>query len=113
MFKLICLAGTVAATAGAPVELPMSNVHTQAGQFTTLHAGSAYQASAFPLPLRVTVPDRTWGGAQWRTTSHGKPAFGWAAVARAPLDDPRGGVEIETSFGPTLSVHVSNIVDVP
>ena len=104
MFKLICLAGAVAATAGAPVELPTSNVHTQAGQFTALHAGSAYQASAFPLALRVAVPDGTWGGAQWKTTSHGKPAFGWVAVARAPLDDPRGGVEIETAFGTTPSV---------
>ena len=55
MFKLICLAGAVATTAGAPVELPTSNVHTQAGQFTTLRAGSAYQASAFPLKPLVQV----------------------------------------------------------
>src|SRR3989442_15083217 len=101
MFKLICLAGAVAATAGAPVELPTSNVHTQAGQFTALHAGSAYQASAFPLALRVAVPDGTWGGPQWKTTSHGKPPFRWVAVARAPLDHPRRGVEIQTPFGTT------------
>jgi hypothetical protein len=92
-----------AATSGNP-ELPVSNVNTSAGKFTPLKAGVSYQASSFPLALRVTPPDGTWAGAQWKMSSHGQPAFGWIAVGRTPLDNPRGVIEIETAFGPTPSV---------
>jgi hypothetical protein len=69
-----------------------------------IKAGVSYQANSFPLPLRITPPDGTWAGAQWKTSSHGRPAFGWAAVGRLPVDNPRGLIAIETAFGPTPSV---------
>ncbi len=93
------------ATSGTPVELPMSNLNTPAGYTERLKAGVSYQASAFPIPLRVTPPDGTWGGAQWKTSSHGKPAFGWAALAHGPVSKPpRGLIEMLTAFGPTPPV---------
>jgi hypothetical protein len=101
---LIAAVGTAAATAGNAPELPKSNINTPAGRFTALHAGATYQASTFPLPLRITVPDRTWGGAQWTTSSHGISAFGWAALAHPPLGDPHGDVIVETGIGATPSV---------
>jgi hypothetical protein len=67
-------------------------------------AGVRYQAASFPLALRITPPDGTWAGAQWKTSSHGQPAFGWAAVGRLPVDNPRGLITMETAFGPTPSV---------
>ena len=102
---LAALGITVASSraAGGPVELTTSNV-TPAGKLTALRAGSVYRASTFPVALRMTAPDGGWGGAQWRTTSYGKPAFGWVAVARAPFEKPRGAIEIVTAFGPTPSV---------
>ena len=57
-----------AATSGNP-ELPVSNVNTSAGKFTPLKAGVSYQASSFPLALRVTPPDGSWSGAQWKSHS--------------------------------------------
>jgi hypothetical protein len=44
-----------------------------------------------------------WAGAQWKTSSQGKPAFGWVGIGRPPLDKPRGLIEIETAYGPTPS----------
>jgi hypothetical protein len=95
------------ASSATPRELPTSNLNTPAGKLSTLEAGVSYQAGAFPLALRLAAPDAAWGGAQWRTSSHGKPAFGWAGVGHAPLAKPLGAVEIETAFGPTPSVGVT------
>ncbi len=68
-------------------------------------SGVTYQASSFPLGLRVTAPDGSWSGTQWRTTSRGKPAFGWAEFGHGPgSTPPRGVVELETAYGPTPSV---------
>jgi len=69
-----------------------------------IRAGVSYQARSFPLALRITSPDGTWAGAQWQTSSHGQPAFGWAAVGRLPADNPRGLITIETAFSATPSV---------
>jgi len=107
LFGIAAVAGaatTAAVASGNPPELPMSNLNTAAGNLKTLKGGVSYQASSFPVALRVTVPDGTWGGAQWKTSSHGKPAFGWAAVGHPPLDNPRGVISLETAFGPTPSV---------
>lgn len=92
-----------AATSAGP-ELPMDNFNTRAGKLAPIKAGITYQASSFPIELRVTPPDSTWAGAQWKTTSHGQPVFGWVAVGHPPLDQPRGLIEMETAFGPTPSV---------
>ena len=88
-----------AATGGSPAELL-----TSAKTLAHLKAGVTYQASSFPLPLRVTAPDSSWLGAQFKAASHGRPAFGWVVVGHPPLAKPRGVIAIETAFGPTQSV---------
>ena len=96
-------ARTVAA--GDPQDLAVSNVNTPAGTLTALRSGVTYEASHFPLGLRVTPPDGSWSGAQWRTTTRGKPAFGWADLGQGPATaPPRGLVQLETAYGPTPSV---------
>jgi len=92
------------AASGTPLDLPTSNYNTRAGTATRLKAGAIYEAGDFPIPLRFTAPDGGWGGTQWTTTSHGKPVFGWAAIAKGSgAQVPRGMVEIETAFGATPS----------
>jgi hypothetical protein len=81
--------------AGAPAELAVSNVYTHAGYLTPLKQGVTYAASSVPVPLRLTAPDGSWAGSQWKTTLRGKPAFGWVAVghgATAPSGVPLHGV---------------------
>lgn len=85
--------------AGNPPELL-----TSAKTLAALKAGVAYQASSFPLPLRLSAPDASWVGAQNRTASHGRPAFGWVVVGHPPLASPRGLIAIESAFGATGSV---------
>src|SRR5207249_4489106 len=75
----LALAGAAVAGGGEPPELATSNLNTSAGKLTALKAGVTYQASAFPIALRVTPTDGTWAGTQWKTSSHGQPAFGWTA----------------------------------
>jgi hypothetical protein len=94
---------------GAPAELAVSNLYTRAGFLTPLRPGVTYGASAFPTLLRVTAPGRSWAGSQWRTTSHGKPAFAWAAVGhgatRSSTPVPLLGViTIVTPYGRSPSV---------
>ena len=106
------LAGAVSAALGvtlttshaAPTASDPTELLTSAKTLAPLKAGVAYQASSFPLPLRLTVTDPSWLGAQFKTASHGRPAFGWVVVAHPPLDRPRGLLAIETAFGSTGSV---------
>ena len=94
-----------AVVAGTPIDLSTSNLNTRPGRLTALRAGATYQASAFPLALRVTAPDDTWAGTQWTTSSRGRRAFGWVAFGRGqPNKPPLGLVEIETAFGTTPTV---------
>jgi hypothetical protein len=88
-----------------PRELPVSNLNTPAGALTALRARVTYQASSFPLTLLVTASDSTWSGAQWRTTSHGKPVFGWVGFGQGSVTvPPHGVIQIETAYGSTPSV---------
>ncbi|HEY1366270.1 MAG TPA: hypothetical protein VGF23_04120 [Gaiellaceae bacterium] len=105
MRRLILLLGiVVACAAAAAASAGDAELLVSAKSAAPLRAHVTYRASTFPLQLRVTPADGTWGGAQWRSTSHGKPAFGGALLARPPLDAPRGDVVIETAYGPTPSV---------
>jgi hypothetical protein len=89
----------------SPRELPVSNLNTPAGALTTLPARVTYQASSFPLTLRVTAPDGGWSGAQWRTTSRGKPVFGWVGFGQGSVAlPPHGVIQIVTAYGSTPSV---------
>jgi len=84
----------------SPVELPKT-----ATTVAPLKADVTYEASAFPIAIRLTPPDRTWLGAQYLTGSHGKPGFGWVVAARPPIAKPLGALNIETAIGPTPSVN--------
>src|SRR5207247_10909066 len=95
---ITCGPGRTARGAGA-AELPSSNLTTPAGKLGALEAGAGYQVGDFPIALRLTPPDASWAGAQWKTSSHGRPAFGWAAVGQGPVNGPPLGlIEIETAF---------------
>ena len=85
------------------------------GTLTHLRAGVAYQASRLPLAMRLTPPDGSWAGAQWKSArlgfrGGGPPFFGWAAVGEGgsggsgSLDPPRGLIVIMTAYAKTPSV---------
>lgn len=101
-----CVAAIVSASiAGTTTDLPTSNLNTRAGKLTMLRGGVTYQAGQFPLTLSITPPDKTWAGTQWTTSSHGHPAFGWAAFGQGPTNKPPLGViEIETAYTTTPTV---------
>lgn len=108
---VIAAALTIAIAAGAttprPADLATSNLNTAAGHLTALKGMTSYQASAFPIAVRLTTPDRSWTGSQWTTSSHGKRMFGWLAVGHGgttATNPPDGVITIVTAFGSTPSV---------
>jgi hypothetical protein len=109
---LACVPASQALTAAAP-QLPFSNLNTEAGKLSPLKAGVAYQASKFPLALRITPPDATWFGAQWKLSARGfhntkPPFFGWVAFSDGLQDTgPQGLIEIIASSVRTPSVAVT------
>ena len=114
MRTLILMVVTLALAAGvaaaAPPELATSNLNTPAGKMTALAAKTVYQASSFPLGLRLTAPDGTWAGSQWTTSAFGKKTFAWVAVGHGgttPTTAPQGVVTIMTAIGPTPSVSAT------
>ena len=83
------------------------------GSLTPLRAGVTYQASAFPLPLRVRPFDGSWGGAQWKSEllgfrGGGRPYFGWVAIGSGNGEGyagrPAGLIVIMTAYARTPSV---------
>jgi hypothetical protein len=105
----LCLTG-VAVAAAPPQEMPKSYLLSGPGRVTPLHAGVTYQASLFPIPVRLT-PAAGWSGAQWKSTSAyfsdtgGPPYFGWVALAGgSPRAIPQGLVTILTAYARTPSV---------
>jgi hypothetical protein len=119
-------AGCIAAAAAAagPPDIPQSYLFSPAGKLTPLHPGTAYQASQFPVPLRVNAPEGGWGGAQWKANQFSPeairhqhltcgsnpkvcapPYYGWVTIGTNPsTSPPRGLVVILSSFSPTPSV---------
>ena len=108
------LAAVVAATAaasGTPKELPRSAFLTPSGHIVKL-AAATYKASDFPLPLRLTTPDASWFGAQWKADSsfqHKKstvpPYYGWVTFFTGdPNTGAGGGITIMTPYAATPSV---------
>src|SRR5437764_13217125 len=93
---------------GKPAELPMSDLLKPSGVLTALPARITYQASDFPVPLRLTTPDATWAGAQWKSHSDryggGPPFYGWASVGQGVLGPPHGLLLIMTACARTPSV---------
>jgi hypothetical protein len=102
-------------------ELPVSQLFTPAGALARLQTGATYEASKFPIALRLTPPTGDWTGAQWESgrlpaelaerkgipDEGGPPHFGWVALGHggtSPTSPPRGGITIMTAFAPTPSV---------
>jgi hypothetical protein len=96
-------------TAATP-QLPVNNLASQAGKLIPLKAGVTYQASKFPLALRVTAPDASWLGAQWKSSARGEhstkpPFFGWVWLSVSFENSaPQGLIEILASYTRTPSV---------
>ena len=68
-------------------DIPKSYLFTPEGKATPLRARVTYQASQFPLALRLTPPEGGWSGAQWKSGTEyfrggGPPNFGWVHLAR-------------------------------
>ena len=66
---LVCSIIVATAAAATPRELFRNAFLSPAGRVANLTAGATYKASDFPIPIRVTVPDASWGGAQWKADS--------------------------------------------
>lgn len=106
LISLSIFCGSAAASGGAP-PLPTSNLFSPTGVARPLRAGVKYQANrSFPIALRITPPDGSWSGAQWKTSAHGEhstkpPFFGWADVEQGVPQKgapPHGAITITTSF---------------
>jgi hypothetical protein len=105
----VCV-GSAAATS-SPRQLSVANLQTPNGYPSRLSAGVTYEAkSQFPIALRLTPPDGSWSGAQWKTARltggrGGAPFYGWAAVQQgSPKLPPEGIVVIMTAYAATPSV---------
>ena len=88
---LACVVVSQALTAAAP-QLPVSVLFSESGKLSALKGGVTYQARKFPVPVRLTPPDDSWLGAQWRGSANGKhskkpPFIGWVAVGQ-DVSDP-------------------------
>lgn len=103
-----CLAASAAGS--TPPDLKQSYLFTAAGHLTPLHAETTYQASLFPIPIRVKVTTPGWSGAQWKSGSDyfrggSPPNYGWVHLARGPATGiPQGLISIMTAYTRTPSV---------
>jgi hypothetical protein len=122
LVTVFVVASVAAASASRepPRDLSVSYLFSGPGHLTKLASGSTYQTSEFPIALRVTAPNGSWAGAQWKTgrlgccgTIHGvgnyggPPFFGWAAFGQGgtnPKIPPQGFFVIETAYARTPSV---------
>jgi len=111
---------SAAVTTTEPKDMPVSYLFSGPGHGTKLQAGVAYKASEFPIALRVTPPDGSWAGAQFKTgrlgccgtingvgNYGGPPFFGWAAVGHGgtnPQVGPHGLILIMSAYARTPSV---------
>ena len=118
--------GSLAAAGATPADIPVSYLFSPTGHLTPLRAGVAYQASEFPIAFRVTPPDGSWGGAQWKanrfspeeieqkhltcSTNPGvcaPPYYGWVTHGQGFSNvnaPPRSLIIVMTSFSRTPSV---------
>ena len=108
---LVCSVVAVSAAASTPRELFRNAFLTPSGHVAKLASGVTYKASDFPLPLRVTAPDGTWGGAQWKSDSsfqHKKstvaPFYGWVTFEQHDTNAAQGAITIMTPYGTTGTV---------
>jgi hypothetical protein len=100
-----------AAASGAPRELLENAFLNPSGRVANLAAGVTYKASTFPLPIRVTAPDASWAGAQWKYDSsfeHKKqtvaPYWGWVTFEQHGAKPHQGAITLMTAYDQTPSV---------
>jgi hypothetical protein len=106
---IVCSAIVSAASAGTPRDLFQNAFLLPAGRTVNLAAGVTYKARDFPIEIRATAPDASWGGAQWKADSsfeHTKttvaPFWGWITFEQ---HGSRGAITMVTPYvGPTPSV---------
>jgi len=115
IFGVVVVTSAGAATTAKPLDMPESILNCPAGKSTPLRPHVTYQATKFPIAIRLTPPNSTWLGAQWKTGSIGchatnattgrPPYFGWVALDQGPRTaPPQGVIEIMTAYGRTPSV---------
>ena len=120
-----------AAARAAPPDIPQSYVFGS-GKLSPVRPGVTYQASRFPIALRVTPPDASWGAAQWKAnqfppdeiaTRHLKcsttpavckpPYYGWVAIGpRGTYSGPPPGLIVVLagySHVPSVATTVANL----
>jgi hypothetical protein len=121
-----------AAAGAAPPDIPQSHVFAS-GKLLSLRPGVTYQASRFPIPLRVTPPDASWGAAQWKANQFGTdaekagqhlmcstnpkvcapPYYGWVAIGPAGTysSGPPGLVAVLAGYSrvPSVATTVANL----
>lgn len=120
-----------AATGAAPPDIPQSYVFGS-GKLLPLRPHVTYQASRFPIALRVTPPDASWGAAQWKAnlfapdeiaSRHLKcsttpavckpPYYGWVAIGpRGTYPGPPPGlIVVLAGYGhvPSVGTTVANL----
>jgi hypothetical protein len=94
--------GVVALRAAPPPDLLQSAAKDT--QAAPLKHGTTYQASLFPLEVRVTTAATTWWADQYRTTQRAVPRYGWMQFGAAGV---KGLVTFVTGYGTTPSVDAT------
>jgi hypothetical protein len=112
LVAVACVTAAGAMSSGV-VPLPTSNLPLpEGGKASPLRAGVTYEAKrAFLMVLRLTPPDGSWSGAQWKTSARGRnskkpPFFGWVGAVQTPETPgtlPHGAIELVTSYTRTRS----------
>src|SRR6266516_3046604 len=108
VLAMVCsaLAASAVAIASAPVDLhDGGNLHEGIGQGDTkpLQRGVTYQASAFPLALRLRPPDGRWEGVQFESGRFRFVQLHHLRTGSVPLHSI-GYITLEAGKGPTGSV---------
>ena len=89
-----------------------------AGHVANLAPGVTYKASDFPLTILVTIPDASWGGAQWKYDSSFQrrktsvaPYYGWVTFERRETGPAQGIITMMAPYGraPSLAVVVAGL----
>jgi hypothetical protein len=97
------------ANASGRVDIPIGgNIHKGIGQGDTnrLHRSVTYQASAFPVALRVRLPDSRWEGVQYESGSFRFVQFHHLRTGSVPLHGV-GYMTLEAARGSTPSANTA------
>jgi len=113
-----CVVAATAA-AGAPHELFKTDFLAPHGHTVDLAAGVTYKASVFPMPIRVTVPDGTWAGSQWKydssyqhMRSNKPPYYAWVTFEGHVTDFAQGAITFlipEVGRTPSVAAMISSL----